>query len=90
MTAKTETRTPDLTLKPGEHGRYVVRSESWGQYEGHDLIRYVVWDREGEEAIDAYTSHQGAGTLAHWLNCGWPLDKARREADGKHAWAFCN
>lgn len=82
----TTAKVPDLGLKPGEHGRYVIRTEKWGER----LVAYGVWDRETGEAIDTYTSHQGAGTLAHWLNCGWPLDKARREADGKHAWAFMN
>lgn len=90
---QTTVRTPDLELRPGERGRYVVRSEKWG-YAGDQsadpLITYGVWDRETGDAIDSYTSRQGATTLAFWLNGGWPLDTARREADLKHAWAFCN
>ena len=84
---------PDLSLRPGERGRYVVRSVVWGSANDQfadPFIDYVVWDRETSEEVETYTSHQGANSLAFWLNAGWTLERARREADQKHAWAFCN
>lgn len=83
---------PNLDLRPGERGRYVVRSVVWGNPNDQfadPFVDYVVWDRTTGEEVETYTSHQGAQTLAFWLNAEWPLERARREADRKHAWAFC-
>ena len=84
---------PDLSLRAGERGRYVVRSVVWGNPNDQfadPFVDFVVWDRETEEEVEVYTSRQGAATLAARLNAGWDLADARREADRKHAWAFMN
>lgn len=87
---ETTTETPDLTLKPGERGRYVIRGRRRGRTEITSFVTYEVWDRQQGTLVQSYASGAGANNLAWWLNAGETLERALARARDTDAMAHMN